>query len=125
MKFFKRFRRADAVVTAALLLLCAVLFAVSRQGNGAVAVVTENGTAVREIDLAAVGEPYTIALDGGVVISVAPGRIAFAESGCRGQDCVRRGALTKPGQSAACLPNRVLIRITGKTDRTAPDAISF
>ena len=34
---------------------------------------------------------------------------------CRDQVCVRTGTLTRAGQVAVCLPNRVVLRITGET----------
>ncbi|NTV90004.1 MAG: NusG domain II-containing protein, partial [Clostridiales bacterium] len=34
-------------------------------------------------------------------------------STCRDRICVGTGWLTKPGQSAVCLPNRVVVKIIG------------
>jgi len=32
------------------------------------------------------------------------------------KDCVKRGWLRRPGDSAVCLPNRLVVRISGKTE---------
>ena len=57
----------------------------------------------------------TIDLDGHNVI-VLSGRTARMQSAdCRDQVCVRTGTLTHAGQVAVCLPNRVVLRITGET----------
>ncbi len=124
MKAHKIIRRADLAVAAVLLLLCAALFILFRSGGGTTAVVTVGGETLYEIDLSEVSEPYTLSLDCGVTIAVSPGKIAFADADCPGRDCVRRGAISKPGQSAACLPNRVLIRIDGRASKDAPDAVA-
>ena len=39
--------------------------------------------------------------------------IRFAQSTCPDQVCVRTGTLTRSGQTAVCLPNRVILRLTG------------
>ena len=42
------------------------------------------------------------------------GRTArVVESDCPGQQCVRAGAISGPGQAIVCLPNRVVVRLTG------------
>ena len=121
----KLLRPADLVLAAALLLLGGALLLLPRTGGGKTAVITTGDGAETRIDLNAVSEPYEIPLDCGVTLAVSPGEIRFADSDCRGRDCVRCGALTRPGQAAACLPNRVLVRIDGKTEQDAPDAIVY
>ncbi len=44
------------------------------------------------------------------------GSIAFEVSDCPDQICVRSGALNTVGQSAACLPNGMIIKIVSDTD---------
>lgn len=58
-----------------------------------------------------------------VVFEVRDGNIAFVQSDCPDQVCVHTGFLGQPGQFAACLPNRISIRIDGETDINAPDVI--
>jgi len=41
------------------------------------------------------------------------GSIAFLESDCPDQICVNTGFIGTPGQSAACLPNRIVLAIEG------------
>ena len=40
------------------------------------------------------------------------GGISFESSDCPEQICVRSGRLSRPGDTAACLPNQLLIRLT-------------
>ncbi len=122
-KLRKIVRPADLIVVAAVLAVAAVLWAVLAHLTGATAQIVCGGEIVETVDLSAVKEAYDVTLDNGVVIRVEPGAICFAASGCANQLCVHTGRLTKAGQSAACLPNKTLIRITGK-DRRAPDALT-
>ncbi|MBQ7688924.1 MAG: NusG domain II-containing protein [Clostridia bacterium] len=121
----KLLRGADLIPLAVILILCAVLFIMSRSGKKTVAVVVENGKTLYEIDLESVTGEYTIALDSGVTLAVSPGAICFLASDCKGRDCIRCGKLTSPGQTAACLPNKTIVYITGKTDEKTPDAVVY
>lgn len=51
-----------------------------------------------------------------VVFGVEDGFIAFVESDCPDQVCIHMGRLSRVGQSAACLPNRVSVVIIGEVD---------
>jgi len=46
-----------------------------------------------------------------VRIAVRDGAVAFLSSDCPDKTCVHTGFLSRPGQSAACLPNRVVVRV--------------
>ena len=48
-----------------------------------------------------------------VVFEVRDGQIAFVKSDCPDQVCVRTGFLSRSGQMAACLPNKMLLYIQG------------
>ncbi len=57
-----------------------------------------------------------IAYANGVVLEVEGARVRFAASGCPDQVCVRTGWLSRPGQSAACVPARVLVTLDGQAN---------
>ena len=82
--------------------------------SGAAAEVLRDGQRVAVIDLR--GARREIALDGDVpVVIVAEwGAIWFASSACPDQVCVRSGKLSRAGETAACLPAGVVIRVTGE-----------
>lgn len=44
------------------------------------------------------------------------GKIAVIEADCPDKDCVKRGWLKRPGDSAICLPHRLVIRLTGESE---------
>lgn len=47
------------------------------------------------------------------VIAVEPGRARVLSSPCRHQVCVHRGWLTRSGDLAACVPNHLVVRLSG------------
>lgn len=86
--------------------------------------ILQNGAVVRTIPLTDAVEE-TITIEGETitnVIEITPGGVRFAESDCPDQVCVRSGLLTRAGQSAVCLPNRVIVRLTG-AQAPAVDAV--
>ena len=50
---------------------------------------------------------------GASVIEVRAGQVRFNESPCVGRQCVHAGWLSRSGQVAACLPNGVVVEVTG------------
>lgn len=58
-------------------------------------------------------------------IEISGGTVRFLDSPCPGKTCVMTGALSEPGQWAACLPNKVFVRIEGSdSDETLLDAVT-
>ena len=107
----------DFVIIGVVLALAAAIAAVlalSTSGDRLYAEVWQDNVLVERVELT--GETdRTIDLDGHNVI-VLSGRTATMQSAdCRDQVCVRTGTLTRAGQVAVCLPNRVVLRITGET----------
>ena len=46
-----------------------------------------------------------------VRIAVRGGAVGFVHSDCRDKICIHSGFLSTPGQSAVCLPNKVVLRV--------------
>jgi hypothetical protein len=51
-----------------------------------------------------------------VQIAVRDGTVGFVRSDCPDKICVHTGFLSIPGQSAVCLPNRVVVRVTSREE---------
>lgn len=51
----------------------------------------------------------------------ADGSISFEESDCPDQICVKTGRIRYVGQSAACLPNNIIIKIVSVKNNTSDD----
>lgn len=52
-----------------------------------------------------------------VVIKIKDGAVWFEDADCRDKLCVKSGKLTRPGDTAACLPAGVVIRLEGSEKR--------
>lgn len=113
------FRWGDAVVILAVLLLAGasffLLIAGSRPGASAV-ITTPEGEITWELS-----RDNTWELTGRdgipVVIEAADGRIRFYSSGCPDQICVHSAWLSREGQSAACIPAGIALKITDRQRR--------
>jgi len=71
--------------------------------------------------------PRTVAVPGPLgdtVVQIADGSVRVLSSPCQNKICVRSGAVARPGQWIACLPNRVFIEVRGDS-REPVDAYSW
>ncbi len=105
---------ADAAIVVSLLALAAALLLLPGKETGKAEVI-KDGELLYGIDLSDVKESYILEPDDGVKILVGHGEISFADSDCPNRLCVNTGKLTRAGDTAVCLPHKILIRITGKT----------
>ena len=114
----KLFGRADFLIIAAVLLLSFLLFIPNLfKDQSLVAQVYVDGEVVQEINLDDVSKDYTFSPKEGTVISVKKGAICFCDATCKDELCINSGWLSSKGQTAACLPEKVVITIKG-TDKT-------
>jgi len=85
----------------------------------------KDGKMIRVIGLknGARPEEFTIKSDSGFnTIRVEGNKIAVISADCPDADCVHRGWLEHAGESAVCLPHRLVIRVTGDS---AVDGVTF
>lgn len=101
-----------AVVVAAACISAAAFYLVRglRGAGGYVEVVCGRETVAR-LPLSQDGT-FTPEQAPGVVIEIRDGAAAFAASDCPDKLCIHMGPQSREGDSAACLPNKTLIRIT-------------
>ena len=108
-------------VTVGLVLLAAIcaaaLFFRPDSGGRPVARITVNGTIVNEIVLDSVENPYSFTLEGpggfSNTVLVEQGRICVSEAGCPDQVCVQQGFIADGTVPIVCLPNKLIIEISG------------
>ena len=85
--------------------------------TGAVARITQNGELLEEIPLEEVEEPYSFTITGenGAenTVSVERGRISISHASCPDQVCVNQGWISNGVVPIVCLPNGIVIEITG------------
>ena len=112
-------RSAKGIAALLVLLLAgsAAFLLLRPKGEGQVARITLNGKVVEEIDLSRVEQPYTLTLEGPGgfpnTITVEKGRICVSKAGCPDQICVHQGYISDGTTPIVCLPNRLIIEITG------------
>ena len=115
----KRVRPGDWIAAVLIFTLATGIWSAGRsQSSGSLtALVRQDGQVVRTIALTGLSEPITFTLDGAYTntIRAENGRICVESATCPGQDCVHTGWLTRAGQSAVCLENRVSITLEGAT----------
>ena len=116
---FPLFQKRDLLI----FLLAAVLAGVGfwqwiPKSGAPVAVIEQDGKEVRRVELYSITQPETLVLDGEISVTVLlePGQVSIIRSDCPDQICVNTGVLTRPGESAVCLPARVAVRIVGKSE---------
>ena len=108
-------RMGDWVAVALVLLLAAVSFLWLKvgAGPGSRAVITAPD-GERVLPLSQNTALVIRGKDGiELTLEVTDGRIRFRQSGCPDKICVHSGWLSKKGQTAACLPAGVSVRIEG------------
>ncbi len=59
---------------------------------------------------------YKISGDvGGLILRISGGKAWVSESACPHKICMKMGKISHPGQIIVCVPNRLIIRVAGKT----------
>ena len=79
-----------------------------------------------EYELSTLTGPVTLVVDEApypLTIQAEPGRIRIAESACPSQDCVHTGWISRAGQQIICLPDKLVISLSGSGSQEF-DAIS-
>lgn len=124
MKNIKLFKKGDiiviaVVILAALILLLPKLF----NSDRLTATIWVDGEITQTIELDEVEKAYTITPKSGTTIEVQQGKIRFAQAVCRDKLCVNSGWLDTNGQTAACLPERIVVSISGSDG--SPDMLTY
>jgi len=108
--------RNDLLLAASLLLIALILAGILylMRRNGAQVIVTVDGAEVFRGSLAAEQTVRIDGVGGGYnLITIRDGAAFVEEASCPDKLCVHRGRLRYAGETAVCLPNRVVVRIEG------------
>jgi hypothetical protein len=116
--------RGDKVLIGILLALSVASLFVIRSiiSSGDVAMVEVGGRPICRLDLTVDTRRSVQGPLGETVVEVRGGRVRIAESPCPHQICVRTGWIERAGSMVVCLPNRVVVRVEGKS---GVDAVSW
>ena len=112
----RRFTPFDLLLVAGVVTLAVFLIMSSiakASGPGETAVVEVNGHEVMKISLLENRDYSVDGFRGKTYISVRDGQIRVTDSDCPDKLCVRMGWVSQKDASIICLPNRVVVRVTG------------
>ncbi|MCH5190271.1 MAG: NusG domain II-containing protein [Oscillospiraceae bacterium] len=118
----KRLITVSDFIVIGIILLAAVLLLLFKSNEiGKTAVIRVDGKEYKTVSLTNDGK--TEISVNGVLIVYGGGEIYVENSTCHDKICVNAGHLSKKGQSAVCVPNRVSVEIVGN-DKSAPKAVT-
>lgn len=109
----KKPTKADFLLLAILLTaaLAALLLPRLQKTESLTAEIYENGHLVQTLVLSS-PEAQTVTV-GHVTLRATKDGIAFIDSPCPDKRCVRYGMLTRPGETMACVPEGIVVRLRG------------
>ncbi|EQB4339196.1 NusG domain II-containing protein [Clostridium botulinum] len=114
----------------ALSVISIIFFKFFVKSENAVAVIKQNGKIIEKVDLSKVKEKRQLKINyndkdhkGYNVIEIDKGSIRFIDADCPDKVCIKSGVLKKPGETAACLPHKLIITIE-KNDKEV-DELSY
>jgi hypothetical protein len=124
--------RAGDLVIVALVLAAAIgstiLVSQAHAGEkGSLAIVEVNGHEVRRVSMGDSQAARTFTVEGwqgSSTFEVKGGRVRMTKSACRDKICIGMGWMDTSGRSIICLPNRVVIRITGNRKSGGVDTVT-
>ncbi|KEI82619.1 membrane protein [Clostridium botulinum B2 128] len=117
-------------VLLALSVISIIFFKFFVKSENAIAVIKQNGKIIEKVDLSKVKEKRQLKINyndkdhkGYNVIEIDKGSIRFIDADCPDKVCIKSGVLKKPGETAACLPHKIIITIE-KNDKEV-DEVSY
>lgn len=122
------FRKSDIAVVAIILLAAFgvwgwMMFA--PQPETKKIEIVRDGKLIETIALPAADNVIVLDADEHIKLELKDNQIRFLEIDCPDKICVRTGFIGKVGQSAVCLPNRIVVKITGGNgNETGVDGIA-
>ena len=112
------FTRTDKIVIVSLVLLSLAAYPIIRLRSAGDAAFLEIKTMGESYAVVKMDEPKTVTVPGMLgdsVIEIDENGARFIETAGPDRDCIDQGYITDAGEMAVCVPNRVLIRVIGKS----------
>ena len=119
-------KKSDAIIYAILLAAAAVMFILwsTQDSQALTARIYVEGELYNAVSLHIPAEISVSTSLGHNIIRLEEGSVRMISADCRSQDCIRMGAITRPGRLIACLPNRVIVQLEGDAGEGDIDAIA-
>lgn len=124
----KLFERNDLLIIIAVCIAAIILLIPHFIGRDALsAEISVDGEVVKTVNLEEITEPCEIKTDTSpaVTITAEKGRIRVSDAECPDRLCVAAGWLDSAGDTAVCLPAKVIVTVKGAENRNAPDVITY
>ncbi len=112
------FRRWDLLVIGLLLLSAVTIGTVLRfiqQADALQIEILRNNQLIQTIALPTADTEIAIA-DTQLILQLKNNTVLVGETDCPDKTCQKIGAISEVGQAIVCLPNRVVVKITGQND---------
>ncbi len=122
-------RKADYLVLVALVLIAAIgygLLALRGNSSNKILIIKHDNAIVERIALKGVQAETKLSIpvkDGTIIIRYDKNGAWVESSPCPDKICVHQGKITKPGETAACVPEKVLLAIEEPAKEAEHDAI--
>ena len=113
------FKKKDMLAAAVMLAAAALLWLVMNTGSKEYiyADIYYDSKVIKTIDLKKTPDTeFSLSENEHVVFQIKDKKIAFIHSDCPDKICINTGFLSANGQSAACLPNKMLVKIRSSDD---------
>lgn len=126
----KLFKKTDLIIIAVVIAAAVIIYVAYNSvfaGKRAKAEIYYYSKLVETVDLTTgLERTFSIEENKNVVFHLdKEGNIRFVQSNCPDKVCIHAGKLHIPGQSAACLPNGIVLKIVpwGERDEDDPDIV--
>jgi len=122
-------KRNDLLLVLGLVLVIAVGFVIkSLYFNGSSSDYVEirvDGEVVAEYPLNEVREEVFVAEDGGYnKVVIKDGTVCVSEADCPDKNCVHKGAVSEVNETIICLPHKLVVKLCGSGEDSAPDIVA-
>ncbi len=124
----KFFKKSDIIVILIILALGVGILLYNnhqKSSNDLIAVISFDNHEVMRINLSeSENGTFVLEEDSSIIFEIKDGSIGFIHSDCPDQLCVAAGFLDQSGESAVCLPNKVVLKILSASENDdTPDAV--
>lgn len=115
MSILKLIKKGDIIIIAVLIALSVAGMFLNYGDEGDTVTVMHDGQVIYTGSLSTDRE-IKVYGDYENIIVIENGEARFESSDCPNKDCVHSGSISKSSQTAACLPNKTIIKISGESE---------
>ena len=113
-KLFRVLKKGDIFIIVTVIIIIFVWFVAPFSGGGENLrlVIYLDGEAVETAELSTLAEGRTFLVGGCEIYADSEG-VRFVSSECEDRLCIKRGTMTRAGDTMACVPERVVVSLKG------------